>query len=175
MAINRSSWSPEERDEFDALLARVISSSTNTTDRLDLMEQLMGDAIQAQRYWASDVDRAARRYGYASEIKKYQDRNRVLVASGTDRVLSLPRIQGTIARNEEGDAYHQRELIELWTWEQILEKRAEAIRARRLHADKVAHYDRLLALRDQCPDSTSPADAARQLGINLDSWLGEAA
>lgn len=175
MGINRAAWSPEERDEYDELLAQVVASTTDTTARLDLMERLIQDAVQAHRFWASDVERAARRDGFAGEIKRYQDRNRALVASETGRVLNVPRVQGTVGRREDGQTFHQRALIELWTWEQIATKRAEAIRAQRLYGDKVAHYDKLLALRDLCPDSATPADAARQLGINLDDWLGQVA
>lgn len=175
MSINRSAWSPEECNEYDDLLAQVVASTTNTTRRLDLMEELLEDAVQAHRPWAVEVERAARRHGFAGEIKRYQDRNRVLVAADSGRVLNAPRVQGTVARRDDGEVYHQRALIELWTWEQIANKRAEAIRAQRLYGDKVAHYDKLLALRDLCPDSSSPADAAKQLGISLDEWLGEAA
>lgn len=175
MGINRAAWSPEERTEYDDLLAQVVASTTNTSRRLDLMEELIEDSVQAQRVWASDVVRAACRDGFASEIKRYQDRNRALVASTTGRVLNVPRVQGTVARRDDGEMYHQRALIELWTWEQIADKRAEAIRAQRLYGDKIAHYDKLLALRDLCPDSSSPSDAAKQLGISLDDWLGDVA
>jgi hypothetical protein len=170
--INRAGWTSEERAEYDGLLAEVVASTTDTTARLDLMERLMTDAVQAQRYWAGEVEGASRRHGYASEIKRYQDRNRAMVASETGEILNVPAIQGAKLRTVDGEVWHQRELIELWSWELIINKRAEAIRSRRVYTDKIAHYDKLLALREKCPESVSPEDAAHRLGIVLSDYLG---
>lgn len=171
MSINRNAWGSDERKEYDALLAEVIASTSRTSERLDLFQSRIADAVQAHRPWARDVERSAARAGLAKEIKAYQDRNRAMVAyNGT--VLNLPRVQSRIVRDETGETYHQRELIELWSWQQLADKRAEALRGRKTYSEKVAHYDRLLALREMCPESVTPADAAKQLGINLDEFLG---
>lgn len=168
---NRNAWAPAEREEYDELLAEVVAATTNTTKRLDLFEQLLNDALQAQRSWARDVERSGLRNGLAKEIKAYQDRKRALVAYD-GQLLNLPRVQGTVTRTSDGEVHHQRELIELWTWQQIADKRADALKTRQYYSEKVAHYDRLLALRDMCPESVTPTDAARRLGINLDEFLG---
>lgn len=168
--INRAAWSPDERAEYEVLLHEVVTATSDTTQRLDLYTQLINDAIQAQRSWAVDVQRANARQGATAEIKRYQDRTRAMV-SHDGRVLNLPAIQGTKVRTVDGDECHQRALIELWTWEQIIEKRTEMVRARHVYADKIAHYDRLLALREMCSVSTSPADAAGRLGIVLEEFL----
>lgn len=170
MSINRNKWSTDDRDEFDALLADVVAQTRFTSERLDLMETGIADAIQAGRLWASEVETAAARQGYASEIKRFQDRNRALV-SHDGQVLNVPKVQSRVVRADSGETYHQRELIELWTWEQIEAKRREALTGRRSYSEKIGHYDRLLALRDVCPKSISPADAAKQLDITLDDWL----
>lgn len=169
----RAAWDPAEREECDKLLADVIAATTNTSDRLGLFERLLNDAIQGQRPWARDLERSLLREGAAKEIKRFQDRNRAMV-SHNGKVLSLPRVQGTVARDEEGRVYHQRELIELWSWAQIADKRTEALKGKRTYDEKVAHYDRLLALHEMCPDSATPADAAARLGLNLDEYLGTA-
>lgn len=169
----RAAWEPEEREECDALLAEVIAATTITSERLDSFERHLNDAIQSQRPWARDLERSLLREGAAKEIKRYQDRNRAMV-SHNGRVLNLPRVQGTTVRDEEGRVFHQRELIELWSWEQIADKRIEALKGQRTYSEKVAHYDRLLALRELCPESESPADAVKQLGLNLDEYLGTA-
>jgi hypothetical protein len=170
--LNRAAWSPEERAEYEELLRQVVTSTNDTTLRLDLYDRLINDAIQAQRYWARDIQRANSRHGAAAEVKRYQDRIRAMV-SHDGRVLNLPAVQSRKTFTDDGDEVYQRELIELWTWEQIVEKRAEANRAKRVYTNKVAHYDRLLALRELCPDSASPADAAGHLGISIQQFLGE--
>lgn len=170
--MNRNAWEPEERAEYDALLAEVVATTNKTKARLDLFERKLNDAVQAHRAWARDVERHCIRGGLAKEIKAFQDRNRAQVAHN-GRVLNLPKVQSTLARNEEsGEVFYQRELIELWDWQQIADKRTEALKARQGYSEKVAHYDRLLALRDLCPDAKNPRDAATTLGLNLDEFLG---
>lgn len=172
MSIKRNAWGVDERAEYDKLLAEVIAATNNTTARLDLFEAKLNDAIQAHRPWAREVEQYSVRIGLAKEIKAFQDRSRAMVAHN-GRVLNLPKVQSTLVRNEEsGEVFYQRELIELWTWEQIADKRTEALKARQGYTEKVAHYDRLLALRDMCPEANTPAEAAKMLGLNLDEFLG---
>jgi hypothetical protein len=95
--VKRSSWQPEWRDEYDALIADVLAVGTNTHRRLDEFERLVEKARKAQRPWARDVERACLRHGAANEIKGYQDRTRATV-SYEGRVLSLPKIQGRKVR-----------------------------------------------------------------------------
>lgn len=172
--IDRAAWSPGERAEFEELLTEVCDASRDTTGRLNLMEELIGDAIQAHRPWASEVARSARREGFSREIKRHQDRQRALVAYD-GRVLSVPAVQARRVLDEDGAVTYQRELIELWTWEELREKRKEAIKAATTYTEKIAHYDRLLMLGDLAPDSSTPAEAAESLGVDLGEWLGRAA
>lgn len=172
--IDRAAWSPEERAEFEALLSAVVIASRDSSDRLDLMDELITDAIQAHRPWATEVARAARREGFAREIKRHQDRERVSV-SYDGRVLSVPAVQARKVVDSSGVVTYQRGLIELWTWEELREKRKEAVHATRTYSEKIAHYDRLLMLADLAPDSATPAEAAEQLGVSLGDWLGRAA
>jgi hypothetical protein len=172
--IDRAAWSPEERAEFEALLAEVCDASRDTTGRLNLMEALINDAIQAHRPWATEVQRSARREGYAREIKRHQDRQRAMVAYD-GRVLSVPAVQARKVVDADGAVSYQRELIELWSWDELEAKRREAVQAARTYTDKIAHYDRLLILRELAPDAATPAEAAEQLGLDLGEWLGRAA
>lgn len=169
--IDRAAWSPEERAEFEALLAEVVDASRDTAARLNLMDELITDAIQAHRPWASEVARSARREGFAREIKRHQDRQRALV-SYDGRVLSVPAVQARKVVDDDGAVSYQRELIELWTWEELREKRKEAVHAARTYTDKIAHYDRLLILAELAPGTDTPAAAAEALGIDLTVWLG---
>lgn len=171
-ATNRNAWAQEERAEYETLLRKVVTEATTTPDRLDLFQGLLADAIQAHRYWAHDIQRACARRGAASEIKRYLDRIRTGVAS-EDRVVSLPAYQGTKIRTVDGEEIHLRDLIEAWSWTQIVDKRAELLKARRVFTDKTAHCDRLLVLRELCPDATSPAEAAKKLGTTVDDFLAQ--
>lgn len=172
--INRAAWKPVEREEFEELLAEVVGSSPDTTARLDLLDRLLADAIQAHRPWATEVARSARREGLAREIKRHQDRRRVSV-SYDGRVLSVPAVQARKVVDAAGAVTYQRELIELWTWDELETKRREAVQATRTYTEKVAHYDRLLTLHVLAPASSTPAEAAEALGIDLAEWLGRSA
>lgn len=57
--MSRFTWAPEERSEYDELLAEVVASGTETSHRLDVFESMLADAIQAGRFWARDVERSA--------------------------------------------------------------------------------------------------------------------
>lgn len=172
-AIDRNAWSPQERDEYEELLAEVCNATTDTRERLDLFEEKLNDAQQAQRGWAYSVSQQCRRFGLGKEISRFQDRNRALV-SFDGRLLSMPRVQ---SRRVEvnGELTYQRELIVLWTWDELRSKRAEAIRSSETYTAKVGHYDRLLALQDKAPGAATPAEAAEELAIDLDEYLGSAA
>jgi hypothetical protein len=171
-AIDRAGWTPEERDEYEDLLGEIVGETSDTRDRLDLFEHRLLDAVQAHRPWASEVERACRRFGMGKEVSRFEDRNRALV-SHDGRVLSLPAKQARKVTNTAGRLTYQRELIELWTWDEISAKRLEALKAQRTYDDKIAHYDRLLALRVLAPEATSPADAAKTAGVDLDDFLSK--
>lgn len=169
-AINRALWSPQEREEYDDLLAEICNTTPDTSERLDIFEDKLTDAVQAHRQWALDVSRACRRAGLAKEITRFEDRNRALVAFD-GQLLSVPRTQSrkvVVA----GEVTYQRELITVWTWDQLAEKRTDVIKAARAYTAKVQQYDRLLALRVMAPGAGSPAEAADQLGLDIDEYLG---
>jgi len=171
-AIDRAGWTPEERDEYEDLLGEIAGATNVSSERLDLFEHKLLDAVQAHRPWATEVERACRRFGMGKEISRFEGRNRALVAHD-GRVLSMPAIQARQVVAADGQVEYQRELIELWSWDQIATKRLEALKAAHTYTDKVAHYDRLLALRVLAPESDSPADAAKTAGVDLDDFLSK--
>jgi hypothetical protein len=174
MKLNRKTWPAEDRKDYDRVLRQVIDSSTSSTDRLDLFEKLHNDARQAHRIWANDIDRVALRNFLAEQVRRFQARDRALV-SHDGVLLTMPRVQSVRVRTETGESYFQRELIELWSWDQIVDKRAEALRTRGTYTARIAQYDKLLALRDLCPDAGTPAEAAGRLGTTIDGWLAAGA
>jgi len=170
-AINRSAWSDRDRDEYEDLLAEICNLTNDTSERLDLLEDKLTDAVQAHRQWALDVSRASRRAGLAKEITRFEDRNRALV-SFDGQLLSVPRTQSRKVK-VAGEVTYQRELIVVWTWDEIAEKREEVIKSARAYTVKVQQYDRLLALHVMAPEAKSPAEAAEHLGLDIDEYLGK--
>jgi hypothetical protein len=170
-AINRNAWSAQDRDEYEELLAEICNRTNDTSERLDLFEDALTDAVQAHRQWALDVSRASRRAGLGKEISRFEDRNRALV-SFDGQLLSVPRTQSRKVK-VAGEVTYQRELLAVWSWEQIVEKRDEVIKATRAYTVKVQHYDRLLALHILAPAAKSPIEAADLLGLDLDEYLGK--
>lgn len=170
-AINRATWSPRDKDEYEDLLAEICNETNDTSERLDLFEDKLIDAVNAQRQWALDVARASRRAGLGKEITRFEDRNRALV-SFDGQLLSVPRTQSRKVK-VAGEVTYQRELIVVWSWDEIAEKREDVIKASRTYTAKVQQYDRLLALRVLAPLAKSPAEAAEMLGIDLDEYLGK--
>lgn len=169
--IDRKGWSPDERGEEEAMWQDVVDSTTDTQARLDYAESRLNDAIQAHRLWARELERQFLRNGLAKEIKRHQDRHRAAVAYHGE-VLNVPRVQGVKTRRPDGSVFDQRALIEMRPWDEIAGKRLETIRMRRVYDDKIAHYDKLLALRDLAPDTATPVEAAMALGLDLDEYLG---
>lgn len=173
-AIDRAGWSPEERAEYEELLAEIVQATKDSRERIDLLEHRLLDAVQAHRPWANEVDRACLRQGLGQEIRRFEDRRNTALVSHDGRLLSVPATQSRRVSTPDGEVY-QRELIEVWTWAEIEVKRVEAIRTRRTYDAHIRHYDLLLALHVRCPESTSPADAATRLGLDLEQYLGTAA
>src|SRR6266498_1227184 len=122
MTVNKTTWSPKERQQYEALLAEVVAHSKDTAKRMDLFEKRIAEARKANKTWARDCERAAMREYAASEIKLYQDRIRAMVAHD-GRILNVPKVQDRRVRDTSGGVVHQRELIELFTWDQILADR----------------------------------------------------
>lgn len=172
--MNQAAWSPAEREEYDSIVREVIETVDSTEARIDLYEQAVADAVQARRFWASDVDRDARRTGYREQIKSWLKRNRVIVNIGA-REVSKPRVIGVKRTDDEGQQYDAQALLDVMTFDELRAKRREWLRQVHAYNDNVALADRLLALQELAPTATTPQDACRLLGTSLDEYLGQAA
>lgn len=169
--MNRSAWGPGEKEEYDVLLQRVIEEADSTHERVDLMERLVTDAIQAHRWWASDCERDARRTGFAAQIKSYLKRSRVLFAN-REAMVDKPRVVGFKRANAEGVVYDVQALLETATFDELRDKRREAIRSIKSYSDSIALLDRLLFLAELHPDAATVAEALEVHGMSLDEYLG---
>lgn len=168
--MNRASWSPEEIAEYEAMLQKVVEDADGTRSRVDLMESLVGDAVQAHRYWARDCEREARRVGFAAQIKSYLKRNRVLFIN-RDAAVSKPRVVGLKRSTAEGEVYDVQALIEAATFDELRDKRIQAIKQIKSYSDTVALLDRVLALKDMYPHTQFVVDALHEHGMSLDEYL----
>jgi len=164
---------PNARREYEALLNAVIAEADGTGERVALMDRFMEDAIQAHRHWAVQVEGAARRNGYAAEIKTYLKRTRVVI-NLNDREISKPRTIGTRRESDDGKVIDLQLPFEVLTFDQIRDKRREYLTQINAYTDNLAVADRLLALAEMAPGSNTPAEAAKLLGIVLDEYLGMA-
>jgi hypothetical protein len=166
---------PHARREYEQLMAEVVSEAEGTGDRARLMADKIHDAIQAQRSWAAGVQFAAEIDGYAAAVKAYLKRTRVVVIVDQDREISKPRTIGVKRRDKDGTVVDLQLPMEVLTFDQLREKRREYIRQLKAYTDNVAVADRLLALEEMAPGSSTPTEAAAQLGVTLDDYLAGAA
>lgn len=164
---------PAERREYEALLTAVLTEADSTGERVALMDRLIDDAVQAQRPWATKVEESSRRIGYASEIKSYLKRTRVVVAI-RDREVSKPRTIGAKVTNNDGKVVDLQLPFEVLTFDQIRDKRREYLKSIAAFKDNLSMLGRLLDLADAAPGTNTPAEAAVALGIDLDSYLAVA-
>jgi len=172
--VSDKGWSEEERAEYEVLMARVLAESEAMVERVDLMDQLVQDAVQAHRFWASEVEQESRRAGYAARIKRYEKERHTALVSYQGTLLTKPRVIGT-TRRVEGRAVAVQTLFDAMTWDELAAKRADYLVQIRAYDANVATIDRLLALRDLAPDAMTPEQAATAIGTTVDTWLGQEA
>jgi hypothetical protein len=158
----------------EVVIASVVSTTNETPRRLDELERVISDASATGSPWADEVGRSCLRSGLAKEIKRYQDRSRVLFAH-LGREIPTPRVQSIRRTGEAGEAVDVREPVEGWTFAEIRAKQAEAAGMRQTYADRVAFYGRLLALEQRCPAASTPVEAATSLGLSIDEHVAREA
>lgn len=166
---------PDARREYETLMNEVIAEAESTGERARLMQAKINDAIQAHREWAMDVERTAALDGYSAAIKVHLKRTRVVVNVGGDRPAIKPRTIGTKRQGQDGKVIDLQLPFEVLTFDQLRHKRREYITQVQAYTDNLAFADRLLALEEMAPGSTTPAEAARMLGVILDDYLAGAA
>lgn len=165
---------PESREEYDALMAEVVSEADSTGERAALMDAKVADAIQAHRQWAMESEQAAKLDGYSRQIKDYLKRTRVVVALTEKRSITKPATVGTKQMTSAGKWVDVQLPLEVLTFDQLRQKRGEYLRQRKSYDDNIAVADRLLALEEMSPGAVTPADACAAIGTSLEDYLGEA-
>lgn len=168
--------SPEEREEYDALLyeAGYDEVGNRLPSRLigDRMHTLLADAVQAGRVWASYVIDDDARTGHLSRFKKWDKaKHPINVKHGT---VIVPRaaVMGVKRRDPAtGAVVHQLALFAEMSWDElvgVLESTQSRIASARI---TVGMCTKLLALKLRSPESAGPGDACDRLGVDMEDYL----
>ena len=171
-AVNKRSWSEEDRAEYDALVTDALRERSVPVWRDIFLDGLDG-ALQARRYWAKDVEHDMRETGADRILKSEQEvrHPRVLVAHDGRVLGKAGRTAGRTVRKADGSAGHEQTLFDDLTFEQLRERLpwcAQQIGAYEREAHKIL---RLLVLETRAPGTTTPAEACVVLGIAIEQWL----
>jgi hypothetical protein len=169
----RAGWSPQDCKEYDTALIEAFESGTTTAERIDALEVILADAVQAHRPWARDIEREALRDGLNKFIVEYGKRRQPdVVLAYNGRVISKPRRRGVVIRlDETGERAYQQELFEDMTWVQfrsLLDNRVSQINS---IAEELRVLRRIDQLRQRWPNSAGVAEALHLQGCSLDEWL----
>lgn len=171
--MNVKSWSPEEREEFEAACVEAWRSSDRQGERTEAFIDALRDARQAHRFWAGDVLEEALRTGASSILKNWSKRQRILVTF-EGQVVSRPRMVGRRRDDGEGRGYTEQALLDSFTLDELRSKRTEYLTQIKAYRQNIAVLDELIALCEATGCAT-PAEAARSLGTTVDAWLKQAA
>lgn len=178
--MTRYMLSPEEREEYDALLAEAgFDDNKQVRETAEIggrMRRLLEDAEQAGKSWARWIIEDDQESGHADRFKKWRKaRERVRVydpRSGT--LTSRPAAQSVKHRRSDGHEAHQLTLWREMDWTQLqemLESSYQRIRSDRINA---ATAQKLLSLRERAPGTSGPLEACELLGLDFDSYLADA-
>jgi hypothetical protein len=169
--MSHPSWSPEEREEFEALCEEAWTSSDSTRARTEEFLRLLHDAEQGRRLFAKDTLREAEGIGAASILKRWNKRTNRVAVSYDGKVLSKPRTIGTTRADAAGNRYAVQTLFDYMTFEEIETKVREYLRQVSAYRENIYIGTRLLELRDMAPDARTPAEACKQIGTTVDAFL----
>ena len=173
--MNRSGWTPEEREEYDSICTESWGVSASTRGRVAAFLERIHDARQAHRFFAGEVDAEMRRVGAARLLNRWHKANAQVTVSFDGRVLNKPRVIGTVRSDAEGRSFATQALFDFMTWGEIEEKIQEYAKQVNAYRANIALCLRLLDLHDAVPAAATPAQAAEALGTSVEAWLGEQA
>lgn len=175
-----SSWkrkdlSPEERDEYDAIMAEAGYDDDGqrrpSGEIGPRMRELLEDALQAGRPWAQYILDDDTEYGHLTRFKRWdKDRNQQKVFVG-DTVVQRAAVVG-VKRKLDGDTREwQQSLWRELTWDEIEQKLKEGVMQQYSGKITATTARRLLSLRERVPESVGPEDACLELGLDFDEYL----
>lgn len=175
--MKRDMLSPEEREEYDVLLAEAGYDDTGerrpSNEIGERMHLLLEDADQAGRGWATAVIRGDAVDGHLMRFKRWDKaRNRQKIFVGG---VIVPRaaVVGVRKQRSDGSEYWQQGLWRELTWEEVEQKVTEARSQVRSGQITVATAQKLLKLRERAPNTIGPFAACVLLGLDFDEYLAQ--
>lgn len=168
--MNKSSWSPEEREDYEALLDSIVSQHSTTHSRGVAFVDALHSALSQKLMWARDVQREAELQFGENECKDYVKRNRVAVTY-QGKVINKPRAIGVQRVQSSGKAAFEQALFDFFTWDELEAKAAEYLKAIAANKQNLHVVVRLLELREAVPGAINPVQACSTLGTTVEEWL----
>lgn len=166
-------WDDDERAEHDLVVEMTWRENGNAA-RTDAFLDALHDAEQAHRQWAVDLLNACLRDGAWKYLK---DSHRAMNPHKVDfggQTRSVSRLAGVTRKSGERYINDYLPMADM-TWDELAAKEEEHKRTE--HAARLNRWavTRLLSLRDLAPDTATPREAARHLGLDLDDFLAASA
>lgn len=169
----------DERAEYEATMREAggdpSNGGKNAAEAAARLHQLLLDAEQAQRRWASRVLDDDVLEGHVKRLKEWWKKQAVVLVSYKGSIIGKTTRVGARKRDEDGREMWQQTLFHSMTWNQVIDWLEMVERQLGGLLVNKAMGRRLLQLRDACPDSIGPADAAERLGVSVEDWLAEVA
>lgn len=161
--------SPEERDEYEAVVLEAFGNGGTTRQKGVRFEQLLLDAEQAHRPWAALLLAETRLQGLIAKGRRdFQRLNEVPVSYEGD-VLGMPKALSVRKRNDEGETVHQLAMISFHSWDDVIAKARSLGNTIRGYQATQAGLLRLLLLREDYPETDGPAEACKLAGTTIEA------
>ena len=187
--MDRKFLSPEERAEHDAQMedagygapiAGLIEETEfgphlptpYSSDQIkENLVHLNEDSRQAQRQWAHYLHDDALADGLLSHWKAWNNAERKLKVLHNGIVIPTRALRGVRRRDDFGAVVHQQEFWSEMTWDEVVQEIIKADAQISSFEVIKAIAAKLLKLKIRVPDSISPGDACRRLGMDIESYL----
>lgn len=172
--MNIKNWTSNERLEHEELMDEICDETVDPGARAGLLRERVRDAVQANRFWASELEEHVELTGYRQYANRWAQKRKQVTLHRQGRA-PVTRSSVVGARADDGDGgieYVQLDLADL-TREQIEEGRRADLAMTRSYGDRIALRDAYLALLDLAPEASTPREAAAQIGTTVESWLGQ--
>lgn len=159
-----------EQAEWDDLLAS-IPVETPSRQAVTRLGELLHDAVQAHRPWATDRLNAAVRVGLSHEWRRHTQSRRPKIETGGGSIKSV----GGVRRDVGGESGFVQLPLDGMFREDLVQYKAMHLKYVRSSAATVRVVDRLIDALDRCPQATTPREAAELLGEDIDAVMAGAA
>lgn len=175
--MRREMLSPEERDEYDAVIEQAAfddhGQRRSTGEAGQRLRELIEDADQAGRPWAQWVREDDQEAGHQKRLKAWiKARESIKVYDRSTGTLTRKPAEISVKHaSADGSEAYQLTLWRQLDWAQVQEVLRSAqrrISSERINADTAR---KLLALREQAPESSGPLEACEMLDIDFDSYI----